>query len=197
MNKEEKREYNKKYRQTHKEEIKEYGKQYYQKNEEKIKQYYQDHKEERKQYRRSHKEERKQYCQNHIEERRKYDKQYHQDHKEERKRYHQDHKDERNERNKIRLRTDLKYNLNNRMSNAIHKSLRNGSGKRGHRWETLVGYTSKQLKRYLKKTMPNGYSWQDYLEGRLHLDHIFPLSVFDITSPESLGFQRCWALDNL
>ena len=69
--------------------------------------------------------------------------------------------------------------------------------KAGRHWETLVGYTVKDLMRRLKKTMPKGYNWNDYLEGKLHIDHKIPKSVFNFTKPEHIDFKRCWALKNL
>ncbi len=226
MNKERKKENNRRYYQRHKEKIKEYNKQYRQENKEEIKerdkeyrqkhreklnkqdkQYHQTHKEEAKQYAKrygqDHKEELKQYRQENKEEAKEYMKQYRQENKEkikeQCKRYGQDPKNKEriNKHRKIRWQTDLRFNLSRRISNMIYASLHNGSGKQGRHWETLVGYTTAQLKRHLKKTMPNGYSWQDYLEGKFHIDHIFPIAVFNFTSPEDIDFQRCWALDNL
>ena len=94
-----------------------------------------------------------------------------------------------------RNKTDLKYNLNHRMGNAIFKALK--GNKNGRKWETLIGYSLNNLIRRLKKTMPEGYTWADYLEGKLHLDHIIPKSVFNYDTPEHPDFKHCWALNNL
>ncbi len=207
--KEEMKECNKRYRQENKERVKEYQKQYRQTRKEEMKEhdkrYYQDHKEYYQQYRQENKEKRrecsKQYRQENKEKINECHKQYYQKHKEKvkeyNKQYRQNHKEERNKQESVRYRTNVGYNLNRRMTSMIHASLHNGSGKQGHHWEALVGYTSEQLKKHLKKTIPDGYSWQDYLEGSLHIDHKFPISVFNITSLEDINFQRCWALKNL
>jgi len=94
-----------------------------------------------------------------------------------------------------RYRTDLKYNLNYGISNAIRKSLRRN--KNGYHWEDLVGYTLNDLIKRLKKTMPDGYNWNDYLSGKLQLDHIIPINAFNYTKSEHTDFKRCWALNNL
>ena len=94
-------------------------------------------------------------------------------------------------RNKI----DLKYNLNHRMGSAILKALK--SNKNGRHWENLVGYTLNDLIKRLKQTMPEGYNWNDFLKGRLHIDHIMPKSVFNYNMPEHPDFKNCWALSNL
>ena len=92
-------------------------------------------------------------------------------------------------------KTDLKYNLNRRMKTAIGMSLK--GNKAGRHWEDLVGYTLINLIKRLKKTMPKGYTWQDFLEGKLHIDHIIPKNVFNFTKSEHIDFKRCWALNNL
>ena len=92
-------------------------------------------------------------------------------------------------------RTDLKYNINHKMRTAIGMTLR--GGKAGRRWEKLVGYTSNDLIRRLKQTLPMGHTWQDFLEGKLHIDHIIPKSVFNYTKSEHIDFKSCWALKNL
>jgi 5-methylcytosine-specific restriction endonuclease McrA len=81
------------------------------------------------------------------------------------------------------------------MSNMINYSLR--GNKNGYHWESLVGYTLADLIRRLNKTMPQGYVWKDFLSGRLHIDHIIPISAFNFTKPEHTDFKRCWALSNL
>ncbi|MBA7592106.1 hypothetical protein ES708_34283 [subsurface metagenome] len=73
---------------------------------------------------------------------------------------------------KNRRRTNLKYNLNDKVGHAIWKALK--GNKNNRHWEILVGYSLKDLIKRLKKTMPEGYNWQDYLEGRLHIDHKIP-----------------------
>ena len=94
-----------------------------------------------------------------------------------------------------RRKTDLKFNLNQRMSCLIRQSLKNN--KTGRHWETLVGYIVEDLLKRLKSTMPEGYTWQDYMEGRLHIDHKIPISAFNYDNTNNPDFERCWSLDNL
>jgi len=98
------------------------------------------------------------------------------------------------QRNKIKLQ----FRLNGLMSGRMRDSLKAGSNsKNGRHWEDLVPYNVQQLKEHLKFTMPEGYTWDDYMNGELHIDHIIPISVFNFSSPEHIDFKRCWALDNL
>lgn len=95
-----------------------------------------------------------------------------------------------------KYKTDLKHQLNHKMKVAIYISLKRSSKKSRH-WEDLVGYTLKKLEKRLQETMPKSYDWQDFMEGKLHVDHIIPISAFNFTKPEHLDFKRCWSLDNL
>lgn len=90
----------------------------------------------------------------------------------------------------------LKYKLNIRMASGIYNSLKKGI-KNGRHWETLVPYNYKQLKKQLISTMPEGYIWQDFMNGKLDIDHIRPINSFNFNKPEDFEFQQCWALDNL
>lgn len=96
---------------------------------------------------------------------------------------------------KNKRKTNLKFNLNRRMVSGIGISLR--GNKNGHHWEILVGYTLNDLIKNLKNTIPKGYCWRDCLNGKLHIDHIIPISVFNFTKSEHPDFKRCWALSNL
>lgn len=158
----------------HKEYYKEYGKDYH-------KRYYQNNSSTKKEYA-------KQYYQNNLGYYKEYNEQYRKDN-------FVKIKNAKNEYTKNRCKTDLKFHLNCRMKNAIWKSLK--SKKAGRHWESLVGYTCEDLIKRLKRTMPKNYCWQDYMEGKLHIDHIIPKSVFNFTKSGHIGFQKCWALKNL
>jgi len=144
----------------------EYRKQYYIKNKEKAL-------EQCKQYRKNNPEKRK-ICQ---------------------KQWVEDNPDYNNEYQKHRYKTDLKFNINNKMRKSISKSLKGNKG--GRYWEDLVGYTLKDLIKRLKKTIPKGYDWNDFLDGKLHVDHIIPISAWNYDNPGQINFRRCWALSNL
>lgn len=97
---------------------------------------------------------------------------------------------------KKRQRNNLRYRLNHRISNGMLSCLKRGS-KNGRSWKNLVGYNIEQLQKHLKKTMPEDYIWQDFLNGDLQIDHIIPVKAFDFDKPEDLGFKYCWNLNNL
>ena len=175
---------------------KQYNKQYYFKNIERIKQYRRDNiehiKKYMKQYHADNEEHDKQYRIDNKRYKNEYNKLWYQANKEYRKEYIKQYQ---KQYRKDKRRTNLKFNLNSKMSTTISYSLRNNKG--GQHWEDLVGYALSDLIKHLKKTIPNGYDWQDFLDGRLHIDHIVPKSVFNYTKANQFDFERCWALDNL
>ena len=113
--------------------------------------------------------------------------------------YRAENKDKLNAKIKIRRKTDIKYKLNKNISTAIWFSLKKGNSKKGKSWKDIVPYTLNGLIKRLKKTLPKGYTWDDYINGRtdLHVDHKIPVSVHNFKSYKDTDFQRCWALKNL
>jgi hypothetical protein len=100
-------------------------------------------------------------------------------------------------RNATRERSE-RERLTNKIRTAICNTLKKlGERKARRSWTSLVGYTIEELVTRLKRTMPPGYTWQDYLDGRLHLDHIVPIAAFNYRSSADYDFKRCWALKNL
>jgi hypothetical protein len=172
-----KRLHDKEYREKNKEYIKKCRKEYREKNKDKIAEY-------NKKWREQHPEYYKKWFTENKERFRQYRKVWDSNNREHRKMI-----------NKRRIKIDLKFNLNHKMSRDIYKALK--KSKAGRRWEDLIGYTVKDLIKHLKKTMPKGYSWADYIKGKLHIDHIIPKSAFNYTKPEHIDFKRCWALENL
>jgi hypothetical protein len=97
--------------------------------------------------------------------------------------------------------TKRKFNINHvlsrNFSNQISKALKERGGRKRGSWETILGYTTADLKSHLMRTMPDGYVWGDYLSGELHVDHIIPISAHNYESQNDIDFKRCWALSNL
>lgn len=94
-----------------------------------------------------------------------------------------------------RRKTDVKFALCCRMSNRIRASLK--YGKRWEKWQSLVGYSAKDLEDRLKSTIPEGYEWSDFIGGALHIDHIVPLSAHNFSHYDDPDFVRAWSLTNL
>uniref|UniRef100_A0A6H2A6L9 Putative HNH endonuclease n=1 Tax=viral metagenome TaxID=1070528 RepID=A0A6H2A6L9_9ZZZZ len=114
------------------------------------------------------------------------------------KKYRENHRQEINERYRIwrkNYRKTDKGRIDNHMGSFLKRAL--GKQKESRHWEDLVEYKLSHLVGHLKKSIPHGYSWQDFLNGDLHLDHIIPKRVFNYKSAIDIDFKKCWALTNL
>jgi len=94
-----------------------------------------------------------------------------------------------------RFASKPKSRINARMASAMGVSLK--GQKKGRSWEKLAGYSCDELMVRLKKTMPKGYTWDDFMNGGLEIDHIIPQAAFNISSDKDLDFKRCWDIKNL
>lgn len=88
-----------------------------------------------------------------------------------------------------------KYKLTRNLSNSIRQSL-NGN-KNGEHWEDLVEYTLQELKIHLESLFQLGMNWNNHGLYGWHIDHIRPISSFNITDYNCKDFKKCWSLSNL
>ena len=70
-------------------------------------------------------------------------------------------------------------------------------GKRGYRWEDIVGYTLTDLLKHLKSLFKEGMTWDNYGLYGWHIDHIRPLSSFKFKDVNDPQVAEAWALSNL
>lgn len=105
-----------------------------------------------------------------------------------------------NEYCKQRRETDVGFKisgyLRSRLTKAIKNNAKNGSAVKD------LGCTIEQLKQHFELLFVSNMSWDNY--GEWHIDHIKPLSSFDLTNPAELkkachytNLQPLWAKDNL
>ena len=109
--------------------------------------------------------------------------------------YYQQNKKYYNNYYSIKYWNDKKFNLTKRMYSIIRFCILHD--RNGYKWESYVGYTLEDLKNHLRKTIPKCYTWNDYLNGKLELDHCIPISAFNYSEYTDYEFQECWALENL
>lgn len=99
-------------------------------------------------------------------------------------------------RREYRKRTP-KNLLTERIRHLINYSLRRKGIERVNKCWGLLGYSVEELKERLNKTMPKGYNWQDFLEGKLDIDHIKCIKDFNYNNINDKGFKECWDINNL
>ncbi len=79
------------------------------------------------------------------------------------------------------------------ISTGVWKSFKYGQS--GLPWESLVDYTAEELRAQREAQLKCGISW-DY-NGEWQIDHIRPVSDFNLTSTDDPEFRKCWSLWNL
>ena len=116
------------------------------------------------------------------------------------KQYHQEHKQEINEYKKNKYKTDINYKLSELLRNRVRTAIK--SYKRPGSAVKDLGCTVQELKEHLELQFKPGMTWDNH--GQWHIDHIKPLSIFDLSDPEQFmeachysNLQPLWARDNL
>lgn len=92
-------------------------------------------------------------------------------------------------------RLKLTYVLSDRISGNMRHYLKNS--KNGKHWEYIVNYTLDDLKQHLEDQFTNNMTWKEFLTGKIHIDHIIPVSLWVFNSYNDREFKQCWALCNL
>jgi len=95
----------------------------------------------------------------------------------------------------LQRRATERGRLDNRLKSSIAGTLR---GYKNHKkWQELTGINAEELKKHLQKTIPPGYGWEDYVSGKLQLDHKTPICKFTYQTPDDDDFKKCWSLENM
>jgi len=91
-------------------------------------------------------------------------------------------------------RSTLLGRVRDSITSGIRRVIR---GRKADKTFNLLPYTPEEVISHLMKTLPKGYTVDDFMTGKLHIDHIVPVSAFNITDENCIDFQRCWELKNL
>ncbi len=104
----------------------------------------------------------------------------------------------RREKRKNDVQFKLECVLRKRLSDAVRNNRKNGSAVKD------LGCNIEQLKKYLESKFQSGMSWDNYGLHGWHIDHIKPLSIFNLEDRNQLleachytNLQPLWAKDNL
>lgn len=92
-----------------------------------------------------------------------------------------------------RYRQDPIVRLRCGVSNYVRACVR--GNKEGRSWTKVLGYDVDDLRAHLERQFLKGMSWENM--GEWHIDHIVPVSSFNITGVDCPELRRAWALTNL
>ncbi len=104
---------------------------------------------------------------------------------------------------KNRRATNLNYRIMTRLRGRLSDAVR-GRCPRGGSHVVLLGCSVEFLKQHLESQFKEGMSWENYGRSGWWIDHIIPLSLFDLSDPEQLkrlchytNLQPLWRLENI
>ena len=110
------------------------------------------------------------------------------------------------EKFRLRYALDSEFNITQRLRSAMRRKrqgykmgdLIRGALNRGGasaKFEDFAGYSTQQLKAHLEAQFIKGMDWEKFRKGKIHIDHIVPISSFDLSNPDEL--KSAWAITNL
>ena len=116
-------------------------------------------------------------------------------HKEWREKNIDKHRENKRNYEKTRKHNDPIYKLINNFRTAVYQVLKESNvQKNGHYFEILK-YTPDELITHLEEKFTGEMSWDNY--GIWHVDHMRPISSFNIQEIGDESFMECWSLKNL
>lgn len=102
-----------------------------------------------------------------------------------------------------RRRTDINFKLASVLRTRISNILKSGKGS-GNGHISFLGCSIDDLKIYLQKQFKPGMSWENYGRKGWNIDHIKPISKFDLTDEQNMklvchytNLQPLWVFENL
>lgn len=96
---------------------------------------------------------------------------------------------------KTRKQNDPIYKLINNFRTAIYQVLKESNVEKNGHYFQILQYTPEELITHLENQFKDGMSWDNY--GEWHVDHIKPISSFNIQKIGDSDFMDCWKLENL
>lgn len=106
-----------------------------------------------------------------------------------------------NEARRERYKTDINYKLACNLRSRLHVALKRN--KKADSSMNLLGCTLDDLKNHIESKFTDGMSWELVMSAYIHIDHIKPVSSFDLTDPlqqkecfHYTNLQPLWAADN-
>ena len=108
-----------------------------------------------------------------------------------------------------RYRHDIQFNAKERLRNMLKKHAKKyswihfhfGSAARSRQWTNgsavweIVGYSAKEFTDHIQALFTEGMTWEKFLAGEIHIDHVIPKCLFDMDDLQCV--RECYALSNL
>lgn len=105
---------------------------------------------------------------------------------------------------KERMKTDAAFNLLKRLRARLGVALRRALIEKKRSSFKLLGCSIAFFLNWIEKQFTFGMSWERYLQGDIHLDHVKPCALFDLAQPGQItlcfhysNYQPLWSTHNL
>ena len=96
---------------------------------------------------------------------------------------------------KTRKHNDPIYKLISNFRTAVYQVLKENNVDKNRHYFEILKYTPDELIIHLEEKFTDEMSWDNY--GIWHVDHIRPISSFNIQEIGDESFMECWSLNNL
>lgn len=96
---------------------------------------------------------------------------------------------------KERWKNDENYRMKSRLRWQLRQSLKDVNASKTMSALKLLGCTIDEFKTYLESKFQPGMTWDNYSKWGWHIDHIIPISAFDLTDPEQQ--KKCFFYQNM
>lgn len=106
------------------------------------------------------------------------------------KKYRELNRDKNNTKKRNRFNNDIQFRLRETLRNSVNKAFTKYCEHKKIRSSELYGINFKEIITKLIETLP-----KDYERGKYHIDHIMPISRFDLTNPDEV--RVCFSKDNI
>lgn len=110
------------------------------------------------------------------------------------------------ERFKLQYKLDTEFHIKQRLRNAMRRKRPDGAmgnlmraalnrNGKSVKFEQFAGYSISRLRTHIEAQFTKGMNWEKFRAGEIHIDHIIPLSSFDLSNPDEL--RAAWCITNL
>lgn len=116
------------------------------------------------------------------------------------KNYNKKNRQKRNDYFNQKYKNDTNFRLIHNLRSRLRQALKSQKASKNTKTVKLLGCSIEEFKQYLKSKFKPGMTFKNY--GKWHIDHIKPLSKFDLNKDVKLvchytNLQPLWAKDNL
>jgi hypothetical protein len=105
------------------------------------------------------------------------------------------HRKNKRDYERTRKTNDPLYKLISNFRTAIYQVLKENNVEKNGRYFEVLKYSPQQLIDHLESKFTGDMSWDNY--GKWHVDHILPITSFEINEIGDDEFMKCWGLSNL